>query len=137
MINDTFFDISKENTFSNIFDSVGIFFLWWSNARENIMILAAIVAPDQTPVSNGSGVTGCIPGMVTVSDARIRAGNITEMKLVNTIDIENRNTIHEMVLFVPESLLLSILIFLRSSLLYPQLNHTCVASGDFVYHFGS
>ena len=41
--------------------------------------------PDHTPVSKGSGVTGAIPGMVTVLDARISAGKITETKLIRTI----------------------------------------------------
>lgn len=91
---DTLFDISNENTFSNNLDNGLIFFLWWSNARPKIMTLATMTPPDQTPASNGSGVTGSIPGIFTVSDDNIRAGNTTDMKLINTIPIENRNTIH-------------------------------------------
>lgn len=94
MTMETLFDISNENIFSNSLDNVGIFFLWWSNTKPNIMILDIIMPPDQTPISNGSGVTGFTSGMITVSDAKIKAGNITEMKLINTIPIENRNTIH-------------------------------------------
>ncbi|AFS81908.1 hypothetical protein NSED_00480 [Candidatus Nitrosopumilus sediminis] len=70
-------------------------------------MLVIITPPDQTPVSNGSGVIGCIPGILTVSEAKISAGNITEMKLISTIDMENKNTIHGiMVLFVLESVIL-------------------------------
>ena len=53
-----------------------------------------ITPPDHTPVSYGSGVIGLTPGIFTVSDARINAGNITETKLISTMLIENRNTIH-------------------------------------------
>jgi len=66
------------------------------------MILEIITPPDHTPVSNGSGVTGSIPGIFVVSDAKISAGNTTDMKLISTIPIENRNTIHGIIEFVPE-----------------------------------
>ncbi len=62
------------------------------------MILEIITPPDHTPVSNGSGVTGSIPGILTVSDTKISAGNTTDMKLISTILIENRNTIHGIML---------------------------------------
>jgi len=58
-----------------------------------MMILVIITPPDQTPGSNGLGTTGFIPGIFTVSEARINAGKITETKLIRTIDMENRNTI--------------------------------------------
>ncbi len=59
-----------------------------------IMMLVAITPPDHTPVSNGSGVTDSIPGILIVSDDNINAGKITDMKLINTMLIENRNTTH-------------------------------------------
>ena len=59
------------------------------------MILAIIVPPDQTPASKGSGVIDCNPGTLTVSDAKINAGKITEMKLINTILIVKIKTIHD------------------------------------------
>ena len=78
------------------------------------MILEIITPPDHTPVSNGSGVTGSIPGILTVSDASINAGNITDMKLISTTDIENRKIIHGiMALFVPESVFLKFLSFTK------------------------
>ena len=58
------------------------------------MILEIITPPDHTPVSNGSGVIGSIPGILIVSVAKINAGNTTDMKLISTILVENRNTIH-------------------------------------------
>ena len=68
------------------------------------MILVTIVPPNHTPVSKGSGVTDCMPGILRVSDARIKAGKITEIKLINTMLIENRNTIHGTICdLVPES----------------------------------
>ena len=72
------------------------------------MMLVMITPPDQTPVSNGSGVTDCIPGMVTVSDARINAGNITEIKLIRTIPMENRNTTHGIMVLVTDFVLFSV-----------------------------
>ena len=90
---DIFFDISNEKIFSNNFDSVLIFFLWCKNARLKIITLDAITPPDHTPVSNGSGVTDSISGIRVVSDARISAGKITDMKLISTIDMENKKTI--------------------------------------------
>jgi hypothetical protein len=57
-------------------------------------MLDVTTPPDHTPVSKGSGVTDAIPGMVTVLDARISAGKITETKLIRTILIEKRNTIN-------------------------------------------
>jgi hypothetical protein len=61
------------------------------------MILDRITLPDHTPVSKGSGVTGSIPGISGVLETRIRAGNITDTKLINTILIENKKTIHGIV----------------------------------------
>jgi len=58
------------------------------------MMLHMITPPDHTPVSNGSGATGSIPGITKVSETRIRAGKITGTKLIRTIMIEKRNTIH-------------------------------------------
>ena len=58
------------------------------------MILDAITPPDHTPVSNGSGVTGSISGIITVLETKISAGNNTDTKLINTILIENKKTIH-------------------------------------------
>ncbi len=76
------------------------------------MILEIITPIDHTPVSNGFGVTGSIPGILTVSDAKISAGKITEMKLINTIPNENRNTIHGIIPeFVSESTLSAFLPF--------------------------
>jgi len=75
------------------------------------MMLEIITPTDHTPVSNGSGVTGSIPGIFMVSDTKINAGNTTDMKLISTIDIENRNTIHEIVEFVPESAFSAFLCF--------------------------
>ena len=119
----TFFDISNENIFWNNLDSDGIFFLWWRNAKPNIMMLDNMTPPDQTPDSNGSGVIGGTPGILTVSDARINAGKITEMKLISTIDMENRNTIHGIIVFfVPESRFLGLFSF---SNLFVH-NHTCL-----------
>ena len=57
------------------------------------MMLVAITPPDQTPVSNGFGVTGSIPGIFSVSETNNIAGNITDTKLINTIQSENKNTI--------------------------------------------
>jgi hypothetical protein len=94
MIRAVFFDISKLNNFSNNFDNDGIFFLWWSSARPNSIMLDVTTPPDHTPVSKGSGVTDAIPGMVAVLDAMISAGKITETKLIRTILIEKRNTIN-------------------------------------------
>ena len=76
-----------------------------------IITLVIMTPIDQIPVSYGSGVTGFTPGMVTVSDDRISAGKITDMKLISTILVENRKTIHGMILFVPESVFLALLSF--------------------------
>ena len=54
-----------------------------------------ITPPDHTPISYGLGVIGLTPGIFTVSDARISAGNITETKLIPTIEMENRKTTHD------------------------------------------
>lgn len=59
------------------------------------MIPFDIIMPiDHTPNSNRSGVIMSIPGICTVTGDNIRAGKITEIKLINTMLIENRNTIH-------------------------------------------
>ena len=82
------------------------------------MMLEIITPPDQTPVSNGSGVTGSTPGILMVSDAKISAGNTTDMKLINTIPIENRKTIHGITPeFVPESVFSAFLCFAKIVLL--------------------
>ena len=95
-MNAYFFDISKEKIFLKIDDrKFGSLFLKCRNTSAKITIFDIITPPDHTPVSQGSGVTGSIPGIFTVSDARINAGNITETKLITTIDMENRNTIHD------------------------------------------
>ena len=76
------------------------------------MILEIITPPDHTPVSNGSGVIGSIPGIFMVSDAKISAGNITDIKLISTILIENRNTTHGIIPeFVPDSVFSAFLCF--------------------------
>ena len=93
-MNAIFFEISNANNLENNDDrNFGSLFLKYKNARPNIMILDTITPHDQTPVSKGSGVTGSIPGIFTVSETRIRAGNITDVKLINTILIEKRKTI--------------------------------------------
>ena len=90
-----FFDNSNTNTLENkLARKFGSLFLKYKNANPNIMILVAITAPDQTPVSNGSGATDSNPGIVTVSDAKISAGKKTDTKLISTIEIENKKTIH-------------------------------------------
>jgi len=58
------------------------------------MTLAAITPPEREPVSKRLGVTGSIPGILRVSDTTIKAGKITVTKLIRTIEIENKNTIH-------------------------------------------
>ncbi len=84
-----------------------------------IMILVAITPPDHAPVSNGSGATDSIPGIIIVSDDNTNAGKITDTKLISTIDMENRNTIHGIiVLFVPESVLLSFFCFIKHILAF-------------------
>ena len=94
-MNDIFFEISNKNNLENNDErNSGSLFLKFKNTKQNIMILDTITPHDQTPVSKGSGVTGSIPGIFRVSDVRIRAGNITDVKLINTILIEKRKTIH-------------------------------------------
>ena len=78
------------------------------------MMLVAITPPDHTPVSNGSGATDSIPGILIVSDDNINAGKITDTKLISTIDMENRNTLHGIiVLFVSEFVLLFFFCFIK------------------------
>jgi len=90
-----FFEISNANSLeNNDAKKPGSLFLKYKNARPNVMILVMITPPDHTPVSNGSGVTGSTPGILIVSDTSISAGNITDTKLISTIQIENKNTIH-------------------------------------------
>jgi len=65
--------------------------------------------PDHTPSSSGSGITDFMPGMVIVFDVEINAGKITETKLISTIDMENKKTIHEITAeFILLVLLLSV-----------------------------
>ncbi|MGH1566623.1 MAG: hypothetical protein ACRBB5_04225 [Nitrosopumilus sp.] len=50
-----------------------------------------------------------MPGMVIVFDVEINAGKITETKLISTIDMENKKTIHEITAeFILLVLLLSV-----------------------------
>ena len=101
MINAVFFEISKENNFVNDESKiVGSFFLKYKNAKPNVMIPDAITPADHTPVSKGSGVTGSIPGIFTVSETRIKEGKITDTKEIKTIPIEKRNTIQGIILFL-------------------------------------
>ena len=51
-----------------------------------------ISGPVQTPVSNGSGEVSITPGIWGSDGIRI-AGNMTEIKLIRTMDIEKRKTI--------------------------------------------
>jgi len=78
----------------------------------NIIIFTAINGPAQTPTSNESGDVPMIPGICD-SDDKMMAGNTTETKLINTIPIENKNTIHGMILFVPVSVFLSFFCFIK------------------------
>jgi hypothetical protein len=90
----TFFEISNENNFSNNNDrKLGSLFLKYKKTKPKVIMLAKMTPPDQTPVTKGSGITGSISGIFTVSETRIKAGNITDVKVINTILIENRNTI--------------------------------------------
>lgn len=94
-MNAVFLEISNANNFLNNDErKSGSLFLKYKIVRLNIMKLDMITPIDQTPVSNGSGVTGSIPGIFTVSETRIRAGKITEVKLIKTMLIEKRKTIH-------------------------------------------
>ncbi|CAE6487127.1 conserved hypothetical protein [Candidatus Nitrosotenuis uzonensis] len=54
-------------------------------------MLAVIRAGNKTPVSNGSGN----PTFVFWESITSNAGNATEMRLIITIVIENKNTDHE------------------------------------------
>jgi hypothetical protein len=69
-------------------------FLKYKKDNPKVTTLAIKTPPDHTPISKGSGVTGSTPGIFTVSDTKIKAGNITEIKLINTILIEKRKTTH-------------------------------------------
>ncbi len=81
------------------------------------MRLDTITPPDHTPVSNGSGVTGSTPGIITVSDTKINAGNTTDTKLIKTMLIEKRKTIHGiMVEFVRVSVFSALLPFAKIAL---------------------
>ena len=69
------------------------------------MIMFVIISgADQTPVSNGSGDVSTIPGIWGSDDIRI-AGNIAEIRLISTIDTENKKTIqnNEFLVFCCES----------------------------------
>jgi len=105
-MNADFFEISNANSLANNdAKNPGSLFLKYKNTKPNVMTLIMITPPDHTPVSNGSGVTGSIPGIITVSDTSIRAGNTTEVKLINTIQIETRKIIHGITV---ESVLVSV-----------------------------
>ena len=94
-MNADFFEISNtHNLESNLVKEHGNLFLKYKNAKPNVMILDIITPPDHIPVSNGSGVTGSIPEITTVSDTSINAGKTTGTKLIKTMHIENRKTIH-------------------------------------------
>jgi len=103
-MNADFFEISNATNLPNKFDrEFGSLFLKYKNAKTNVMIPDTITPPDHTPVSNGSGVTGSISGITTVSDTKINAGNTTDTKLINTMLIEKRKTIHGIIAeFVPD-----------------------------------
>ena len=104
VINAVFFEISNKNNFANNEDkNFGSLFLKYKNANPKVMMLAAITPPAQTPVSNGLGVTGFIPGIAGVPDTRISAGNITDTKLIKTMIIEKAKTIHGIGFLVPFS----------------------------------
>ena len=78
------------------------------------MTLVMITPLDHTPASNGSGVTGSTPGILMVSDTSISAGNITDTKLISTILIENRKTIHGIIVdFVLVSVFSALLPFAK------------------------
>jgi len=95
VINAVFFEISKENNFvNNDKRKSGNFFRKYKNVNPKVMKDDTITPQDHTPGSKGSGVTGSIPGIFTVSETRINEGKTTEIKLTNTMPIENRNTIH-------------------------------------------
>jgi len=94
-MNADFFEISNSTNFENsLAREFGSLFLKYKNTKANVMMLDTITPPDHTPVSKGSGVTGSIPGITTVSETNISAGNITDTKLISTMLIENRKTIH-------------------------------------------
>jgi len=91
----TFFEISNENNLSNKEDKdLGSLFFKYNAAKPIVTTLEMMTPPDQTPVSKGSGVIESIPGIFTVSEAKTKAGNITDAKLIKTILIEKRNTIN-------------------------------------------
>lgn len=95
MMNAEFFEISNACNLENNLDrECGSLFLKYKNTKPIVMILDTITPPDHTPVSNGSGVTGSTPGITTVSDTSKSEGNTTDTKLINTMLIENKNTIH-------------------------------------------
>ena len=92
--NAVFFDISKVNIFKNKTErKFGSFCLKYKNAKPKVITPEITTPNDHTPGSKGSGVTGLIPGITAVSDTKIKAGKITETKLIKTILIENKKTI--------------------------------------------
>jgi hypothetical protein len=98
-MNAVFFEISNENNFSNKDDNdLGSLFLKYSIAKPIVITLDNTTPADQTPVSKGSGVIESIPGILTVSEAKTSAGNITDTKLIKTILIEKRKTINGIIL---------------------------------------
>jgi len=113
-------EISNVNNFlKNDERNSGSLFLKYKNARPNVMKLDRITPTDQTPVSKGSGVTGSIPGIFSVSETRIMAGKITEVKLIKTMLIEKRKTIHGMIcLFFGFSEFISVFSILSEILIF-------------------
>ncbi|WP_148702329.1 hypothetical protein [Nitrosopumilus piranensis] len=99
MINVFFFEISNANNLFNSYEiGLGNLFLKYKNSRPKIIIFEIIITPDHTPISYGFGVTDSIPGISIVFDSGIKAGNITETKLIKTMLIENTNTVQMMIL---------------------------------------
>lgn len=87
----------------------------------NIIAFDIINDPAQTPISNGSGDVSITPGIWDSDDIRI-AGNTTETRLISTIPIENKNTIHGMILLV--SVFLSFFCFTKRNF----SSHACIKS---------
>ena len=82
------------------------------NRNDIVMNLNTTTPQYYTPVSNCSGVTGSIPGILTVSDTSISAGKTTDTKLIKTMLIENRKTIHGiMTEFTLDSVFSALLLF--------------------------
>ena len=58
-----------------------------------------ISGPPQTPISNELGDVSITPGIWGSDETRI-AGNMTEIRLIRTMDTENRKTIQDGMFFV-------------------------------------